>query len=814
MDPKDLPRIPGYKVLKKIGKGGMATVYLAIQERFDRKIALKIMSTHLGEDNLWAKRFIKEAQVIAQLSHPNIVPVYDVGTHDGNYYISMEYIAGGSLENKKHGDLAFAKVLKIVAGVAAGLDYAGEKGFVHRDIKPDNIMFREDGSPVILDFGIVKQKNDADSKMTQTGTVVGTATYMSPEQVQDKELDERSDIYSLGIMFYELMVGKPPFHGSAIVATMLMHVNDTAPPLPEKFEALQPIIDKALAKAQTDRYSRARELIQHIKRFENEIKSIIALENAKIAESEELTEVHHYDKDKPPAATKFNTTREHAVADEELTRVLSSAQATIKDFSAESQTKKAKRNRRFAAGLIVISLSASGFLAFQQLYLVPKERALVEQQIQQEKEKSKLKINDLILAAAEKSIGVSIANYNSVDEVLVIYRKVLVLDPENPQAMLALKSYSNLYLDNAKEELMAGNVERAEKSLSFAQQVSPGNMRINEIRKTMDESRSSIFNAQLENNKIGTLLDIARSEIENSSGFTESAYINIQQALSLDANNTDANALLKTIFSKTVEQSYSNIDSGQFSQARNNIRSLEKYDDKNTNISNLRKKLTLASALAKQSGEVNSLLKRSSKLKRSPINRSINHELRQIWGAILLIDKSNTQALNGIKDTSDFQVQLATKEIQERNLKQAKKDINTIKKYSDKHPQLAGLINDLANKTAAIDETNTLISSSKALIDSNVTGEDKRLALSKATANVKRAKRLDVENPQLETTIESLESSYILTISALIREEKTDLLNTYFEDIEDMAWPSNRLLELQVSLKNKKKSKKVFSGGF
>lgn len=241
----------------------MASVYLALQESFGRPVALKIMSDQLGQDDVWAQRFMHEARIVAQLSHSNIVPVFDVGSHGGRFYISMELLKGGKLDEKMQRGLPAAEAIRIACGVAAGLDYAGSKGFVHRDIKPDNIMFRDDGTPVILDFGIAKQK-DGDSKMTKTGTIVGTTGYMSPEQAMGQELDERSDIYSLGIMLYELLTGTVPFRGDSAVAVLLKHVQETPPPLPASLSVFQPALDKALAKKPEDRYKRASEMVEHL----------------------------------------------------------------------------------------------------------------------------------------------------------------------------------------------------------------------------------------------------------------------------------------------------------------------------------------------------------------------------------------------------------------------------------------------------------------------------------------------------------------------------------------------------------------------
>lgn len=269
------PNIPGYRILKPMGAGGMAMVYLAEQESFGREVALKIMSDQLGKDDVWAKRFMHEARIVSRLSHSNIVPVFDVGNHEGRFYISMELLKGGKLADRMEHGISATDAVRIVCGVAAGLDYAGEKGFVHRDIKPDNIMFRDDGTPVILDFGIAKQK-DGENKMTQTGTIVGTTGYMSPEQAMGLELDERSDIYSLGVMFYELLTGQVPFRGDSAVAVLLKHVQEAPPPLPAHLGAFQPALDKALEKKPEQRYRRASEMIEHLHELESQFKQGIS----------------------------------------------------------------------------------------------------------------------------------------------------------------------------------------------------------------------------------------------------------------------------------------------------------------------------------------------------------------------------------------------------------------------------------------------------------------------------------------------------------------------------------------------------------
>ncbi len=259
--------IAGYEIKKTLGKGGMATVYLAIQESFDREVAIKVMSHELSSDPSFGERFLREAKIVSRLVHPNIVTVYDVGVSNGHHFLSMEYISGVDLKEQL-GSISFFHLIKVIKETALALNYAGNKGYVHRDIKPENIMINEhDGRSVLMDFGIAKAF-DSVSGMTQTGTAIGTPYYMSPEQAKGKEVDFRSDIYSLGVVFFQLLTGKVPFDGDSAVSVGIKHISDPVPCLPEYLsEPFQAIISKLLAKHRKDRYQNGLELIDDINKI-------------------------------------------------------------------------------------------------------------------------------------------------------------------------------------------------------------------------------------------------------------------------------------------------------------------------------------------------------------------------------------------------------------------------------------------------------------------------------------------------------------------------------------------------------------------
>ncbi len=257
--------IPGYELIRELGVGGMATVYLAIQSSLDRKVAIKVMRRNIDDADKFERRFLVEGRTLAKLPHRNIVAVYDIVKSDVATYISMEYLEGGTLHEKMRGGLSLAEAVAIVVQIAGALQFAHDHGIVHRDLKPANIMFRDELTPVLTDFGIARQQDASATRLTQTGMLVGTPTYMSPEQINALEVDGRSDLYSLGVMFYELLTGRPPFQGETPIAVLMAHLTNPPPPLPPQFGEFQPVLDRMLAKNRDERYANLKEFTKALK---------------------------------------------------------------------------------------------------------------------------------------------------------------------------------------------------------------------------------------------------------------------------------------------------------------------------------------------------------------------------------------------------------------------------------------------------------------------------------------------------------------------------------------------------------------------
>ncbi|MGA0874286.1 MAG: Stk1 family PASTA domain-containing Ser/Thr kinase [Ilumatobacteraceae bacterium] len=263
-----------YEIGKRIGRGGMAEIFQARDILLDRPVAMKVLFPEFATDPAFVERFRREAQAAANLNHPNIVAVYDWGKLNNTYYIAMEYVNGRTLADilKQSGTLTPMQVCDVMSEVASALISAHQNGVIHRDIKPGNILVSTTGQVKVADFGIARALGaGVEQGLTQTGAVMGTATYFSPEQAQGASTDQRSDIYSLGVVMYEMLSGVPPFTGENAVAIAYKQVHERAMPLDQRLTSAPPevaaIVAKCMEKSPDDRYSSAEEVRDELRRF-------------------------------------------------------------------------------------------------------------------------------------------------------------------------------------------------------------------------------------------------------------------------------------------------------------------------------------------------------------------------------------------------------------------------------------------------------------------------------------------------------------------------------------------------------------------
>lgn len=438
--------IPGYQIKHQIGKGGMATVYLAIQQSLDREVALKVMSPILVADADFCTRFLKESKIIAKLAHPNIVTVYDTGAFETCYYMALEYAGGGNLSQRiKQGRLSRKQVLEILKKIAGALGYAHERGFIHRDVKPGNILFKTDETPLLTDFGIAKAVGSS-TRLTQIGMVAGTPQYMSPEQVMTQPLGPHSDLYSLGILFYEMLTGKLPYKGENSFAVALMHINDPIPKLPEEHADAQPLLDRLVAKDPAERFHNGRELIDAIEEFQASgtippLKShtvIITDSNRAAARAQQAASLT------PSEAPSENRSKTLILSDSPEGATLTTPGTQVRKkpswpeiipFPVTDTSSASYRKWRtgLLAGLLLTVLAGGGYLLHDRFSGTPKIEEVV------------------IDAPITNPTDLVRARLRYLEEAATANQRVLQLDPNNPLATENLQDLGDKYYELAEE---------------------------------------------------------------------------------------------------------------------------------------------------------------------------------------------------------------------------------------------------------------------------------------------------------------------------------------------------------------------------
>lgn len=268
-----------FRLLRRLGKGGMAEVWLSEQTTLKRNVALKLLRSELMEDETYVKRFQTEAKAAAGLNHPNIVQVYTVGCERGQHFIAQEYVHGQTLKAllQKRGPLDLSLALMIIRQAAAALQAAGERGIVHRDIKPENIMLTRKGEVKVADFGLAQLQGGERLHLTQEGVTMGTPLYMSPEQVSGHAIDQRSDIYSLGVTCYHMFAGVPPFQGDNAVSVAVKHLHENPLPLaeirPDLPAPVCQMVQRMMAKKPENRYQDAQSIVTDVRKLAKSLRT-------------------------------------------------------------------------------------------------------------------------------------------------------------------------------------------------------------------------------------------------------------------------------------------------------------------------------------------------------------------------------------------------------------------------------------------------------------------------------------------------------------------------------------------------------------
>ncbi len=451
-------QIPGYEIEYEIGRGGMATVYLAVQQSLSRQVALKVLAQQTDDESDFVQRFKKEGQILARLLHPNIVTIYDVGiSEDNQLFLSIEYLSGGTLGEKIKQGFSFDSTIQIARAIARALGYAHRKGIIHRDIKPSNIMFRHDGSPVLTDFGVARI---VESKTVHTiaGLIVGSPGYMSPEQAMGEAVTIQSDLYSLGVVIYEMLTGRRLYEAENPITVALKHLHDPIPELPKQYADIKPILNKLLAKKPSDRYENTDEFLQ------------------------ELESVFPSDTGTQPKL------------------VTATSNISVVEFATGKIHNLVKKKSRFS--IIFFSTSTIiaiiiGFYAFKFRSLTnqvqtsePAVNISPDQQTQRSSEVAML----LKLAETQLKAGL-LAGTAGEDNAEATYQRVLTLDPNNPRALDGLETVAREYEKKARQQLNAGALQDSLDQIKRGLAVAPKQAELLRLRQDV-EQRIAQLNAR------------------------------------------------------------------------------------------------------------------------------------------------------------------------------------------------------------------------------------------------------------------------------------------------------------------------------
>ena len=507
----------GYKIQKKIGEGGMASVFLAMQESLNRAVALKILKKFDTEEQI--TRFFNEGKIIASLKHPNIITIHDLGEVKGRCFLAMEYIDGGDLTQYINKGLEPDEIIQLIKLIANCLEFVHQKGIVHRDIKPENILFRKDGSPVLTDFGVAKQIQ-TDTSLTMDGMTIGSPHYISPEQAEHKQLDARTDIYSLGIILYEMLTGQKPFQGNSPIEIIIAHLTTEAEPLPKHLERYQELLDIMIAKDAVDRFNSAADLTDFLGKLQCSTPTTLHALTKKLNKVISSTEKHtkhsvnnSLSKKKFVAPVKsqhkwlwpgiiltvillffiYNVTFQNKqppiqqissfdLASEKNSHINSNAASTndgniqllliqAEIILDDKNLTLSKLKQAYDAYNLVLNLDSNNTIALHGINHI----ATLYMNVQDE-----ISFN---LAAAEKALRSFKLTTPEKDNALFYFQETLRLDPNNPKAQQGKTRIANAYADLVEINLNAFEYNKAKSYLYKGLAIQPTSSRLLALEK-------------------------------------------------------------------------------------------------------------------------------------------------------------------------------------------------------------------------------------------------------------------------------------------------------------------------------------------
>ena len=650
--------VPGYKVIKQLGRGGMATVYLALQESVDREVALKIMSPALMVDPNFGERFLREARIAAKLHHRHVVGVHDVGKHGDIHYIAMEFVSGGCAHREDGKPIEVTFVLRVVREIATALAYAHSKGFVHRDVKPDNILMRDDGSSALTDFGIARA-NDSATRMTRTGAVIGTPHYMSPEQARGRPLDGRADLYSLGCVLFEMLMSRVPYQADDPLAVGIMHITEPVPKLAPNLAPIQPILEKMMAKTPEERFQTGTEVAEAIRELELDIAEGQLPHLATPDEGYRRRVFAEHSRTQrlptpPPEHEKVRGRAEPSFGEMPTmgeggarTRVTPSVQlGTHRPKPAPAASRKLWP---WVVAVLVLALAGGAYVFRGKLVdLLPESDVAA------------------LLTRADAAV---IANKLTEGDgnARALYQAVLQIDADNTQARDGLKRIGEVLIRSADEARAAGNLDMARTFANDAESLLQGGPAIAELKTRLQEAEAA-------KTRLDELIPKAEAALaaQNYIGTPDSAFELYQQVMSVDAANAIAPNGISKILDALGARADAELKAGDNAAAGLTIQSITSISPNFAQLADLKARHSEAMGDALDS-LANDLEAAARLFAAGAITAPAAPNAEALYQSVLARDPVNVPAREGLRRVGNVLLTQATTKIDEKDLEAADK---------------------------------------------------------------------------------------------------------------------------------------------
>jgi serine/threonine-protein kinase PpkA len=557
--------ITGYELYELLGRGGMATVYRALHLNLDREVAIKVMDTALNTDETFSERFIREARISARLVHPHILQIYDVNSYDTLNYISMELLEGGDLADIIRGDMKQSTIYMVMEQMTEALDYAAGKGYVHRDIKPSNIMLRDDCDYVLADFGIAKAANSG-TQMTQTGLMVGTPSYMSPEQAKGVEVDGRSDLYSLAVLCYEMLTKELPYDSDSAVSTAVKHLTEDIPTLPEHLALYQPFLDKALAKNADDRYQSGSEMYRAFCEIRKEFDDDAVLTAGKEPKEKSRTGGSAADENRTSIADSHTS-----IGWDDSTMVSSprgsSRPYKLSDTSSREPLVSGIRSGQGPARRPSRAMGSTGFRLFAAATIVGAV-AFGGYKYWQGQQSSTA--GDLRSVTSELAKAYNALNEDDLQRAAMAFSKVLQIDSGQAAARQGMDEVEDQYVTAIEAALAEGSLTRAGQMLTDYSLMFSTSSNVERLQLAMRQGSEDKQLQSVQSERITILLDKAEAALVGGRLFEpadSSAYAYMQQARALESNNMAVNEAFHRLMNEALATVPGLVDRADFDAA-------------------------------------------------------------------------------------------------------------------------------------------------------------------------------------------------------------------------------------------------------